>query len=138
MKVKELLEHIKKYKKDNPWYGSYRCAWTRCKCKNKENYGRYGGRGIKLVMKLKDFKYLWFRDKAYLMKKASIDRINPNKNYTLKNCRFIELVENQRMGGKCPTRKKCLLPKFPREHYVELGRKSGIARLAIAKAKEIG
>lgn len=47
------------------------------------------------LMTVKDFKFLWFRDKAYLMEKPSIDRKNNNGNYTLKNCQFIELRKNR-------------------------------------------
>lgn len=39
---------------------------------------------------------LWFRDKAYKMVKPSIDRKDANKNYTIDNCRYIELKENYR------------------------------------------
>lgn len=46
-------------------------------------------------MTVEDFKFLWFRDRAYLMKKPSIDRINSNGHYELNNCRFIELIINQ-------------------------------------------
>ncbi len=46
-----------------------------------------------------DLKFLWFRDKAYNMEHSSIDRINPQKHYTLENCRYIEYRENCRQGG---------------------------------------
>ena len=51
---------------------------------------------VKNFLTLNDLEYLWFRDKAYLMKQPSIDRIDSSKNYTLKNCRYIELKENIR------------------------------------------
>lgn len=45
-------------------------------------------------MTLEDFRKLWFRDKAYLLKRPSIDRINSSGDYTLKNCQFIEFKKN--------------------------------------------
>jgi len=39
-------------------------------------------------------KELWFRDKAYNLKRPSIDRKNNNEDYTFENCRFIELGKN--------------------------------------------
>jgi hypothetical protein len=38
---------------------------------------------------------LWFRDKAYLMRHPSIDRIDSNGNYELNNCQFIEMKRNR-------------------------------------------
>lgn len=72
----------------------------RCLNKNNAFYKNYGGRGIKLKMNEKDFKYLWLRDKAYLMKTPSIDRIDNNGNYELSNCRYIEHIENVRRKRK--------------------------------------
>jgi len=83
-----------KWKLQNPWYDYYYSAKARCENKNNNRYQYYGGKGIKFLMTLEDFKFLWFRDEAYNMKKPSIDRKNSNKNYTLENCQFIELKEN--------------------------------------------
>lgn len=49
---------------------------------------------MKFLMTIEDFKFLWFMDKAWLLKKPSIERINVNGNYELSNCKFIELVIN--------------------------------------------
>ncbi|KKK85400.1 hypothetical protein LCGC14_2773650, partial [marine sediment metagenome] len=74
----------------NPWYPSFNCAKSRCKDKSCGSYEDYGGKGIKFLMDIKDFKTLWHRDKAHLMKKPSIDRLNSKKHYIITNCRFIE------------------------------------------------
>lgn len=51
-------------------------------------------KNIKLLMEDDDFKYLWFRDKAWLLKNPSIDRIDSKGNYELSNCQFIENHDN--------------------------------------------
>lgn len=73
---------------------------SRCNNPNKDNYKYYGGRGIKNLISQKELKELWFRDKAYLMKKPSIDRINNDGNYEYNNCRFIEMNKNRDIGRK--------------------------------------
>jgi hypothetical protein len=37
---------------------------------------------------------MWKRDKAHLLARPSVDRIDNDGNYELSNCRFIELHEN--------------------------------------------
>jgi len=85
----------KKWKKDHPWINSYNGARGRCK---KDSI--YGKKGIRFFMALQDFKTLWFRDKAYNLKKPSIHRKDSKKNYVISNCKFIELRENQSEGGR--------------------------------------
>lgn len=96
----ENMEYYNKYQKEyhktHGWYLCYYNAKRRCNNPNNDHFNRYGGRGIKLLMSLKDFKYLWFRDKAYNLKQPSIDRIDNDGNYELNNCRFIEYLENSK------------------------------------------
>lgn len=66
----------------------------RCNNPKDKAYGRYGARGIKNFLSLEDLIYLWKRDKADTLKQPSIDRIDSKGNYTLENCRFIEMTEN--------------------------------------------
>ena len=88
------LKYMRKRNKENPWLVSYYGAKGRCENRLDKRYKYYGGRGIKFLMTIEDFKTIWFRDKANLMKKPSIDRINNDGNYHLNNCRFIELRQN--------------------------------------------
>ena len=87
---------FKKY----PWLCSYYAAKYRCENLKRDSYKYYGDRGIKFLMTKEDFKFLWFRDEAYLLKRPSIDRINGNGNYELSNCRYIELVTNIKRQDK--------------------------------------
>lgn len=93
--------------KNNPWVLTYIRIKQRCMNPKNCSYPRYGGRGIKCLITANELKFLWFRDKAYEMKKPSIDRIDNDGNYILENCRYIELSENfNRMNNK---RKKKVL-----------------------------
>ncbi len=92
-KVK-LKEDTKQYKKNFPWKYVLFNIKNRCGNHSNKSYSDYGGRGIKCLITEEEIKNLWFRDKAYEMKQASIDRINNDRDYTLDNCRFIELSEN--------------------------------------------
>jgi hypothetical protein len=81
------------------WYKAWMNARQRCTNPNATKYEYYGGRGIKCFLLPCEAKELWERDKADLLKCASIDRIDPNGNYTFKNCRFIEFQENRKRKG---------------------------------------
>jgi hypothetical protein len=90
----------------DPWKQTYYGIKWRCSPK-----GPYYKKRIRNFITEEDLKTLWFRDKAYLMNRPSIDRKDNDKNYTLDNCRFIELKENQRLGGifggrKCRPRRR--------------------------------
>ena len=83
------------------WASHYKNAKQRCNNLTHISFPYYGGKGIKLLMSIDDFKYLWFKDKAYKLKRPSIDRIDNSGNYELSNCKFIELHENQKKGNLC-------------------------------------
>lgn len=83
-----------------PWIATNRRIITRCHSKTHP----YFKKGRKNFITSIDLKYLWYRDKAYLLKKPSIDRIDSKGNYTLNNCRFIELRENILNGLKTKKR----------------------------------
>lgn len=72
----------------------------RCNNLNNVAFKYYGGRGIKCLITESELKFLWERDKAYEMKKPSIDRIDNNENYCLENCRYIEQSENTKRRSR--------------------------------------
>jgi len=94
------LQNLRKYRKEHPWFASYDKAKQRCTNPKSNSYKNYGGKGIKFLMALDDFEFLWKRDNASQMKRPSIDRINSEENYELSNCRFIELSENISRSSK--------------------------------------
>jgi hypothetical protein len=79
--------------KHNPWALTHKRISDRCIDKKRTDYH---GKNIKNFLHCSDLKMMWYRDKAYLMKKPSIDRINPNGNYEISNCRYLEHSENSR------------------------------------------
>lgn len=81
---------MQRYVLKNPWVKKYYSSKGRS---GKRKNGRIH------TMKVKDFKELWFRDKAWLLKSPSIDRIDPSQGYIKENCRFIERSENSRLGN---------------------------------------
>ena len=101
-RAKKNLESQHRQLKKRPWLAYYYNARARCCYKKDHAYHSYGGRGIKLLMNEEDFKTLWFRDKANKMERPSIDRIDVNGNYEVKNCQFIEYYENVIKDKKKP------------------------------------
>ncbi len=91
-----ILKRYVPYKNLMPWEKTQRSVIRRC-----APSGCYYKKGIKNFLTKKDLKFLWFRDKAWLLKEPSIDRIKNNKHYTLENCRYVEMRENARRGGLC-------------------------------------
>jgi len=79
-----------------PWKKNFDHAKQRCTNPNHHGYKYYGAKGITFSLTMKEIKELWFRDKAYLMDRPSIDRKDTYGNYTFKNCRFLEFEENNR------------------------------------------
>lgn len=88
-----------KVRREEPWKNHRRYAKARCYCKKNNNYPVYGGRGIECLLTIEEVKNLWFRDKAFTLKRPSLDRKKSKKNYCYSNCRFIELSENSRLGN---------------------------------------
>jgi len=102
---KELeLVRNKKWWRAHPWRTTMYRIKERCCSPSHPSYHRYGGRGIKISITIKEIEALWFRDRAYELKSPSIDRIDNNGDYTFENCQFIERAENSRRKS-CVTRK---------------------------------
>lgn len=85
---------MRRIRKEKPWRYHYRKARSRCLHIKHYAYKFYGGKGIKFYLEPNEVKLIWERDKAYLLVKPSIDRIDSKGNYTFDNCRFVELRRN--------------------------------------------
>jgi len=73
-------EYMKIYNKKYPW--KHRLVLIKLRCNNPQDkaYKWYGKRGIKCLITEEEIKKLWFRDKAYLMLRPTIDRKDNNGN----------------------------------------------------------
>lgn len=80
-------------KNQQPWFMCYENMVKRCK--NLKN-PFYGGKGIKCELTFWELGVLYYKFNADKMNKPSIDRIDSAKNYTMDNCRFIEMKENSK------------------------------------------
>lgn len=120
------LECQNTFWKKNPLHSRLMGIRTRCRNKKRPNYKDYGGRGIKCFLLLKDMRFLWERDKAYNMKCPSIDRIDVNGHYDVKNCRFVERSENNRF-------KRCTKLNYEIADEIKEKLKSGKTTLELCK-----
>ena len=89
----QILTYHKKWVKNNPWYNHWHGAKKRC-LPDGEYYPR-----VTFNLSVSDVRELWFRDRAWLLKQPSIDRIN-NGHYIKEGCRFIEMLDNALLGSK--------------------------------------
>jgi hypothetical protein len=67
---------------------------------NATRYDLYGGRGIKVSDEWRDFEN-FYRDMGERPPGKTLDRINPDGNYTKDNCRWITLSEQQQNKRTC-------------------------------------
>lgn len=87
------------YKKRKPWVRFVEWARRRCNCTDPEQwFPNYGAKGIICDLTAPQLEIVWRRDRADLMKRPSLDRINPLGNYTFDNVRFIEFNFNSRLA----------------------------------------
>ena len=111
--AKRKKEHHKKY----PLKRIFMQIKDRCNNTKRKDYKYYGGRGIQCLITEKEIKKLWFRDKAYLMKRPSIDRRDNDGDYCLENCRFIEQSLNSKKDKYKPILQYSLEYKFIKEWF---------------------
>ncbi len=116
-KEKIHRECRKRWLESHPWSVSFYGAKHRCESPKHVSYHKYGGKGIKFLMTMDDFKYLWFRDKAYLMKKPTIDRLNSNGDYCLDNCRYLDFLDHAALTWHNKSHSKKVLCKETGEIY---------------------
>lgn len=93
--------HIQRNKR-YPWKKTLENIKSRCNNPKVLGYNDYGLKGIQCLITENELKFLWFRDRAFEMKRPSIDRINNDGHYCLENCQYIELEDNIRKDKMKP------------------------------------
>lgn len=76
----------------SPTYISWESMKARCSNPNRPNYSRYGGRGITVCARWKEF-ISFLKDMGKRPKGKTLDRINPEQHYELANCRWATPVQ---------------------------------------------
>jgi hypothetical protein len=132
----EISLQRKEYHKNHPWAKSLWDAKQRCENPNNSDYRHWGERGIEFHLTNEDGEYLWNRDKAWLMKKPSLDRENNDKNYTVENCRFIELAINSNKEKLKPVLQFDLQGNFIKE-YTSISETSRNLNLKISNISKV-
>lgn len=126
----------RKFHKKYPWVKILKSIKDRCENPKNSHYKWYGEKNIKNYLSKKDLKYLWFRDKAYLMDKPSIDRKNSKKDYTLENCQFIEHKENSVKDKRKPILQYDLNRTFIKE-FISISEASRILKLQTTNISKV-
>ncbi len=102
-----------------PEYRTWHGTKDRCYNKNLKGYHRYGGRGIIVCDRWKNSFvnfYADMGDKPFT--KAQLDRIDNDKGYYKKNCRWVTSAINNQ--NKCTTKLSMKIAKNIRKEYLEI------------------
>jgi hypothetical protein len=87
-----------------PWESHYNNIKQRLYQKNSSAYKRgykyYAGKGIQLLMTLKEIKELYVRDGAEFMKEPCIHRKESDGHYTFENCCFMETKDHRKLHAE--------------------------------------
>lgn len=88
-----MLSHGKHHTKV---YKAWNAMWTRCTNENYQHWDNYGGRGICVDPRWKDFEAFYKDMGDPPTATHSLDRINNDGNYTVTNCRWASTKEQGR------------------------------------------
>ena len=95
LKIEMLIKRTRTHGESDstPEYIAWKAMHRRCKKNNKYKKRRYWDRGIRVCKRWEEFKNFLIDMGRRPSDKHSIDRINNNKGYSLKNCRWATVEE---------------------------------------------
>lgn len=122
--------------RSSPTYNSWSSMNVRCFNKKVKDYIRYGGRGITVCDRWKDFS-LFLEDMGERPPNTSLERINNNGNYEPSNCKWGSMREQSRNKRNSKTviyyGKKMDTTDLLRYATVEMNRRTLLSRIFYLK-----
>lgn len=103
---RQLERNIKHNMSNSSFYFMWATMRQRCSNKKSKGYKNYGGRGIKVdprwgdFMNFKEDMYESYKEHKERNESTQIDRVNNNKDYSKRNCRWVTHKENQQNKRK--------------------------------------
>lgn len=83
-------------RRNTPTYSSYRKMLDRCYRATSDNYKFYGGRGITVCARWRESFENFLSDMGERPEGMTLDRVDPNGNYSKANCRWLSVREQSR------------------------------------------
>ena len=115
-------------------YKSWNSARQRCQNPNNPSYQRYGGRGITFCERWNDFN-AFLSDMGERPKGKTLDRINNDLGYSPNNCRWADLITQNRHNREYIIYNKPAASTVTYSTYIPLCEEAQDIKCSVAKIK---